>query len=205
MGEEKKYRRRKFEQRIRKYDLEARKQIQDGDVLMYSGRRWVSLLIRFFTWSRFSHAGIVVRWNDRLMVMESIWPMVILNPISYSLGRYKGGVDHYSCNEEEIPPENRLDADRRLKMIKFAQKELGRPYSLRKLISFLFGVFFKRKTTEEDRLKRYETEFTCSEYVARVYNYIGLDLMKDRADRFTTPKNIANSRYLKYLWTLKKE
>jgi hypothetical protein len=132
------------------------------------------------------------------MAMESIWPMVILNPFSYSLKRYKGGVEWYSANEENIPTEKRLDADRRLKMIKFAQAELARHYSLPKLISFLFKYPYKRRATETDRLKRYETELICSEYVARVYNSVGLDLQKGKADRFTTPKDIANSLFKVY-------
>lgn len=186
-----------MEQTIRKYDEAVKKEIKDGDILLYSGRNPVSLAIRFFTWSRYSHAGIAVRWNDRLMAMESIWPMVIVNPLSLSLQRYKGGVDWCSC-VEEIPD------DRRLAMIKFAQKQLGLRYSLLKLFSFLLVVFLKRRTTEQDRLKRYETEVTCSEYVARIYNSIGLDLMKYKADRFTTPKNIADSPLLGKKQTLKK-
>ncbi len=201
MDEEKKIGEGKKKLSVIPYD-EAKARIQDGDVLMYSGRKLIAWLIRLITWSRYSHAGIAVKWNDRYMAMESIWPMVILDPLSYSVKRYKGGVDWYSCNEEN-PPDKQLDADKRLKMIKFAQKELGRPYPLGKLISFLFLFLLKRKTTEEDRLRRYDTEFTCSEYVARVYNYIGLDLMKYRADRFTSPKDIANSPLLKYRGTLK--
>lgn len=187
----------KMKQTIRKYDEEVRDEIKNGDVLLYSGKKPIALLIRLITWSRYSHAGIVVRWNDRLMAMESIWPMVILNPLSFSLERYKGGVDWCSCIDE-IPD------DRRLEMIRFAQKELGLRYSLLKLFAFLFMIFFKRKTTEEDRLKRYETQLTCSEYVARTYNSIGLDLMKHKADRFTTPKDIANSPLLGRKETLKK-
>jgi hypothetical protein len=33
---------------------------------------------------------------------------------------------------------------------------------------------------------------------------MGLDPMKGKSDRFTTPKDIANSPYLKYMATLKK-
>jgi len=186
-----------MEQTIRKYDEAVRKEIKNGDVLLYSGRKPVALLIRLITWSRYSHAGIVVHWNDRLMAMESIWPMVIVNPISFSLKRYKGGVDWCSCIDEI--PDNKRD-----EMIRFAQKELGLRYSLLKLFSFLFMLFFNGRTTEEDRLKRYETELTCSEYVARTYNSIGFDLMKHRADRFTTPKDIANSPMLGKKETLKK-
>ncbi len=186
-----------MEQTIRKYNDAVRQEIKDGDILLYSGRNIVSLLIRVFTWSRYSHAGIAVHWNNRLMAMESIWPMVIVNPLSLSLQRYKGGVDWCSCTKEILD-------DKRLEMVKFAQQQLGLHYSLPKLLSFLLMVFFKRRTTERDRLKRYETEVTCSEYVARIYNSIGLDLMKHKADRFTTPKNIAESPLLGKKQTLKK-
>lgn len=182
---------------------DVRNQIQDGDVLMHRGKAPVALLIRLFTWSQYSHAGIAVRWNDRLMAMESIWPMVIVNPLSQSVARYKGGVDWYSCNEEENPPEKRLDADKRLEMVKFAQKELGHHFSLPKLILFLFKFLFRRRTTEEDRLKRYERKLICSEYVARIYNSVDIDLVKYKADRFTSPADIANSPLLEKRGILK--
>jgi hypothetical protein len=175
---------------------DVRNQIKDGDVLLHRGKTIVTLLIRLFTCSQYSHAGIAVWWNDRLMAMESIWPMVIINPLSQSVRRYKGGVDWFSCV-------NPID-HKRLDIIKSAQRELGHRFSLPKLILFLFKFLFRRKTTEEDRLKRYEKALICSEYVARVYKSVDLDLVKYKADRFTSPADIANSPLLEKMGTLKR-
>ncbi len=198
MAEEKNIGEGKMESKSKSKELkygDVRNQIQDGDVLLHRGKTLVTLLIRLFTWSQYSHAGIAVWWNDRLMAMESIWPMVIINPLSQSVRRYKGGVDWFCC----VKPVD----DKRLEMIKFAQKELGHRFSLPKLISFLFKFLFRRRTTEEARLKRYEKALICSEYVARIYKSVDLDLVKYKADRFTSPADIANSPLLEKRGTLK--
>jgi hypothetical protein len=45
---------------------------------------------------------------------------------------------------------------------------------------------------ERDRLRR-ENKLFCSQYVAQIYNSIGLDLKKNREDRFMSPEDIARS------------
>ena len=49
----------------------VRAAIHDGDILLFSGRKPFSLLIRVLTRSRYSHAGIAAWWGERLMVMEA--------------------------------------------------------------------------------------------------------------------------------------
>ncbi len=181
---------------------EVREHLQDGDVIMYSGWKRVSLFIRMLTRSKYSHAGIVVKWLERLMAMEAIHPFIIVDPLSRSVNRYKGRVDWFSCRETNAFAVKMLSVKtNRQKMIQFAQENLGGRYSIWKLVSFLLLIFFKRKTKADDRLRRYDQKLTCSEYVARVYNSIGVDLLHDRADRFTTPKNIAESECLRYRGT----
>ena len=46
-------------------------QLQTGDVLLFSGRGFASLLIRLRTWSWSSHDGMVYRANKRVYVWES--------------------------------------------------------------------------------------------------------------------------------------
>ena len=61
----------------------------------------------------------------------------------------------------------------------------------------MFGwkILLRRNLGEKDELRR-ENKLYCSQYVARIYNAIGLDLKKNRDDRFMSPGDIARSPLL---------
>ena len=104
-----------MEEKIRYEDI--RSQIKDGDVLMFKGRYLHSSIIRGLTRSFYSHAGIAVWWNRRLMVMEAVERGVRILPLSRKIGSYRGDVEWF-CSKKEIPERDRL------RMILFAQEEL---------------------------------------------------------------------------------
>jgi len=177
---------------------DVRQDIKQGDILLYKGRTFVSWAIKFFTRSEYSHAGIAVKWNDRLMVMEAIRKGVIVNPLRRSLKRYKGSVEWWSCKEEIN------DGDRH-KMIIFAQKELGKDFAFWLLFCFAFAIsFFIRDLNKRVAFRR-EKKLFCSLYVAEIYSQAGKDLRKDLSDRFTSPGDIANSPLLECRGILKME
>ena len=175
---------------------QVRDQIKNGEVLMYKGRGLVSSVIRWVTHSPYSHAALAVWWNQRLMVMEAKGQGVIVNPTSRSIRHYRGDVEWFSCKKE-------ISEDDRLRMVKFAQEELGKSYGRWKAILLGIKILFEHDLEKRDRLKR-EKRLFCSEYVAQIYNFIGLDLKKGRSDRFTKPDDIANSPLLEKRGQLKK-
>jgi nitrogen fixation-related uncharacterized protein len=63
----------------------------------------------------------------------------------------------------------------RLKMVVFAQEELGKNYGRLKAIVLGLKILLGHDLDKRDHLRR-EKKLFCSEYVARVYNFIGLDL-----------------------------
>jgi hypothetical protein len=184
-----------MESRIVKYD-QVRDQIKNGDVFMYKGKGFISSVIRWVTHSPYSHAALAVWWNQRLMVMEAKGQGVIVNPTSRSIRHYRGDVEWFSCKKE-------ISEDDRLRMVKFAQEELGKSYGRWKAILLGIKILFEHDLEKRDRLKR-EKRLFCSEYVAQIYNFIGLDLKKGRSDRFTKPDDIANSPLLEKRGQLKK-
>jgi len=184
-----------MESRIVKY-AQARDQIKNGDVLMYKGRGLISSVIRWVTRSPYSHAALATWWNQRLMVMEAKGQGVIVNPTSRSILHYRGDVEWFSCKKE-------ISEDDRLRMVTFAQEELGKSYGRWKAIILGLKILFIHDFEKKDRLKR-EKKLFCSEYVAQIYNSIGLDLKKGRSDRFTKPGDIANSSLLEKRGQLKK-
>lgn len=167
---------------------DVRTQVKNGDVLLYKGKSLASWVIQKVTRSSYSHAGIAAWWNERLMVMEARSRGVVVNPFSLSVSSYHGDVEWFTCVKE-------ISNQDRLKMIIFAQEELGKSYGRWKTIILGFKILLGRDLDRRDRLRR-ESKLFCSEYVARVYNSVGLDLKKHRSDRLMKPGDIAASPLL---------
>jgi hypothetical protein len=174
----------------------GRSHIQNGDVLMYRGRSLESRIIQWVTRSRYSHAGLAVWWNDRLMVMEAVGRGVVVTPLSKNVKCYSGWVEWFT-SVEEIPP------DHRLRMVEFAQQELGKEYALWISVFLGFRLLFHRDVETRDALRR-EGRLFCSHYVAETYNAVGRDLKKGVSDRFMSPGDIAASPILKKMGALRK-
>jgi hypothetical protein len=162
-----------------------RKTVASGDVLLYEGEKLFSRIIKKVTRSRFSHAGISVWWNERLMVMEAVGRGVVVTPLSASVGHYKGHVHWYTSKRL-------LSEEERKRMIIFAQEELGKEYALWKAIWVGIQLLFKWKPEQRDELKR-ERKLFCSAYVAQIYNSIGVDLKPGLSDSSVVPEDIATS------------
>jgi len=175
---------------------EIRNQIKNGDILMYRGKSLESRIIMWATRSKFSHAGIAVWWNERLMVMEAIGNGVVVRPLSLSVQKYYGDVELYKVVEE-------IDDAGRQRMITFAQQELGKEYATWKAILLGLRILFQRNKERRDSLRR-ERQLFCSYYVAQIYNSVGRDLKQGVSDRFMTPGDIAESTCLKRIAILRK-
>ncbi len=164
---------------------DIRETIANGDVLLYEGKTFYSWVIKKMTRSRFSHAGIAVRWNERLMVMEAVSRGVVVTPFSASVGHYNGRVHLFTSKRL-------LGEEERKRMIIFAQEELGKEYALLKAIWLGIKLFFNWKPEKRNKLKR-ERKLFCSAYVAQIYNSIGVDLVPGLSDLSVVPQDIANS------------
>jgi hypothetical protein len=173
-----------MENKILKYN-EVRLQIRNVDVIMYTGKKIVARLISWLTRSPYSHAGIAVWWNERLMVMEAVMRGVRVVPLSRNIYQHKGNVEWFSCKKE-------ISEEDRLRMVIFAQEELGKSYARWKAMLFGLKFLFERDLSIIDEL-RMENKLFCSQYVAQIYNSVGLDLKKHREDRFMSPGDIARS------------
>src|SRR3972149_735231 len=101
----------------------VRRYIKDGDVLLYKGTGFTSRLIRSVTQSEYSHTGIAVRWHNRLMVLEARRrPGIHVIPLSLSIARYKGDIEWYTAKRHLTPRQ-------RLRMVQFAEEEIGKRYT----------------------------------------------------------------------------
>jgi len=165
--------------------FEIRNEFKNGDILLYKGRTWISKAIQWFTGSEYSHAGIVAWWNDRLMVLESVDKGVVVTPMSNNIKKYWGDVEWFQSIEE-------ISDEQRLKMLEYAQEELGKEYNQFQILIIGFKILLGQNVKHSDKLRKSKKLF-CSHYVSSVYNYIGMDLKEKLSDDFTSPDDIAKS------------
>ncbi|MFQ3324024.1 MAG: hypothetical protein ACI90U_001849 [Pseudomonadales bacterium] len=171
-----------------------REQMKNGDILLFKGSNILSQIIQWRTGSVYSHAGLVVWWNGRLMVLEAMGRGVVVAPISYNLNHYKGDIDYFR-------PTIELSDTQRLAMVSFAQNQLSKKFGLIKIISFFIKLMAGIKLAKLDSLKP-KGKYFCSEYVAQIYNIVGIDLVPDFSESYTSPDKLEKSEYLEIVGTL---
>lgn len=173
----------------------VRDKIKDGDILMYKGKGFTSWMVKKFTRSQYSHAGITVWWNNRLMVMEAVGKGVVLTPLSRNVENYHGEVEWYQFHKD-------VPRDLREVMVITAQEELGKEYDMKGVIGLGIKILFNIKP---DFTKKKPNKLFCSQYVANVYSAVGLDLDVNNSDISTSPDDIPSSSLTVFKGTLKKE
>lgn len=164
-----------------------RREIRDGDILLFRGKSWISRVICRVTGSPYSHAAIVAWWDDRLMVLEAVGKGVVVSRMSLVVNQYSGKVELWTTDESLA----------RAEVIRTAQRLLGKRYSPSKLIRNLGRLVFGRPRHDETDPEAPPADFVCSEFVSRVWRAGGVDLVRDSPDMYTKPSDIAKSPYLR--------
>jgi uncharacterized protein YycO len=164
--------------------------IDDGDVLLFQGTGLFSRLIRFVTRSTYSHSGLAIWWNDRLMVLESTTPEVRIMPLSILIGHYPR-VDLYR-------PTKQLN---RVQMFDAATEALGKKYAVWTVVRYVRRILFKIRGGGDPR--KPPDKFICSQLVSFAYREGGLDLNPNDSDEFTTPEDISKSESMILVGTLR--
>ena len=178
---------------------EYRQAIKNGDVLLYRGTGLYARVIRHFFESPYTHAGVAVWWNNRLMVMEAVKKGVIVTTMSENLGRHGGGVDYFQCEVE-------LAEHQRAKMVDFAQMQLGKEYNIWALLASGLRVVFRLPLKDKDgSFKHAAGKYFCSQYVSDIYDQAGIDLDIDLSSTRTSPDAIAKSPLLRFNGVIKRD
>ena len=170
-----------------RYD-EARGTVQDGDILLFAGRHWLSRLIKRFT-GRYSHSAIACWWDDRLMVLEATWPgQVRAVPASFCVDDYNGPVDLWTCTYAGLD---------RAKVVSAAKALLGRKYSFRKVVAALrrFLAPWRRTSPPADPTDA-PKQLQCSEYVSYCLRQGGLDVAPGLPDAMTDPADFEHNEHM---------
>ena len=165
---------------------EIREQIQTGDILLFSGRRWLSHVIEGISRSRYSHVAFLTRWEGRIIAMQADLRGVEVIPASMLVCRYEGNVEWWRLDEAHRHAFNKRDfLDRALTLV-------GVKYGYLSLlwlgIRIILGLSVHRKLSH----LRPSTLF-CSQFVSYCYKNEGLDINAKAGVDGTSPSDFALS------------
>jgi hypothetical protein len=177
---------------------QAREQLQTGDILLFSSKGGFSALIEHFTNSLWSHAGLVWRIGDadfdRVLILESIENLGIravsasnrFNGSAAAPAPYDGHV--LVARHRKLPQP--LMAEHVVKMTRFGIDHLGFPYNGEELAKIAARIAVGlAKVTLPGHLEP-TNSYICSEFVAKCYDAIGVDLAPD-LEGYMAPADIA--------------
>jgi uncharacterized protein YycO len=164
-----------------------RASMRSGDVLLFRGRGLLSWLIRKFTHSDYSHAGVLYRYHERVYCLEAVGKGVRLAPVSRLLDHYPDGI--FYCGLKATDPTREAAID-------FGFQQLSLPYDVLGLVQFALAVIFcsRRPTKQAER-------WFCSELVAAAYQRAGFPLTAG-LPCYASPADLINGKQLDLLGRL---
>ena len=178
-----------------------RPRMNTGDIVLFSGKGGISTGIKWFTQSKWSHVGMVLRLPEWDAVL--IWESTTLDDVAeIESGKARKGVQIVPLSERlrKYPGEasiRLLKADRTPEMLKdlslLRAEVKGRPYEKDKLELFKAAYEGPFGDNVEDL-----SSLFCSELIAEAYQRMGLLSDKKPSNEYT-PKDFSDEGKLKLL------
>jgi hypothetical protein len=153
-----------------------KKHISSGDIILWSGTKPHSRLIRWLTKSKWSHVGIALWWGNRLMVLDSFaFKGTRARPLSHDLK-----------NAYWVPSGSAWNGEAQA----FALDELDRKYSFQNLWKTWLG------------LNLVQSEYHCAQYAAAVLAKAGVNIpmpptpesIARQLEKFAQPVSLSATR-----------
>ena len=175
---------------------QARKNIKPGDFLFCSGNYFISNLIKRFSKSIFSHVAFVFKWNNRILVFESIEDDGIrIMPLSHYLYNYENTKKQYRGRIFIGRHKQRITSSEMRRMIHYAVNFLNRNYDRGEILKIAFRIV-TGKTRHKD-----DDEYMCSEFVDICFKKISRKLNRGKKG-FIYPEHIATDKNVRILYEL---
>ncbi|UOB81992.1 hypothetical protein MQW34_27985 (plasmid) [Bacillus sp. ZJS3] len=179
---------------------QARSEIKTGDIFFCSGHYLVSELIQKASNSIFSHVGLLIHWNDRVLVLESVEDDgVRAVPLSHYLDNYENNKKKYNGEiyiaRHEVIDSPDFDKEKIKKMFGKAVDLLNRNYDKDEIAKIVarIGLGLGRHTDDD--------EYICSEFVDKCFKELELELSRDQMG-FIFPEHIAADPNIKPLFEI---
>lgn len=178
-----------------RHGIEDGVRIEDGDLLLWRGKYFVSRIFEFFSRGWFSHSAIAVNWDNQPMLLQAEFPYIQAVPLWKTVHKYDGNVYWY-----KLKPEFRDNGDLDLaKVFEEARKYLGAKFSvIHVLIAFAHRYFGQPLPPDPKRPRG----MFCAEYVAHCFREGGKALTA-KSDINTFPTDIAESGNVSFVAKLR--
>ena len=179
---------------------EARGQIMNADFLFCNGRYLVSELIKKASNSFFSHVALLLHWNDRVVVLESVEDDgVRVVPLSHYLYNYENSKKPYNGElyiaRHEAIESLVYDNEKLKRMFGKAVDLLNRNYDKDEIAKIVARIGLGIGRHRNDK------EYICSEFVDECFKELEIKLSRDRAG-FIFPEHIAADSNIKPLFRI---
>ena len=201
---------------------EAKPLLQDADIFLFRNTAWYSWFIKRFTQGDYSHVAMVSWYNENgdreleliefhgfrgggvIIAADSYFPQAsnlidVYRP-SHQCDSIEYNTNTYIVESKTIP----LDK----KSVTHTMRKLtGMPYGWRRIWWFIkkylviIRLFYQEKDLTNDAIGDIIYP-VCSTAVAYSFSKNNFDLIKNKADEWTTPSDISDSPRLHYLFTL---
>jgi len=150
-------------------------------IALYKGTSSMSRLIRWATWSQYSHAAWI---NDQSGQCIQAWRAGVVSSRSFSEGHKPGtAVDFFSVRGEGSDESSAIESVLNL--------ELGKSYD----VAGILGFVIRRDRQNQDR-------WFCSELVFHAYECVGLHLLSRVPPCKVFPGMLAISPLLKHEYSM---
>ncbi len=187
---------------------DARPNLRTGDILLFNSVALGSRLIEFGTHSLWSHSAFVWVLSDvnRVMLLESMDTVgVRVMPMSTRIDGcaalptpFPGKLLVLRHQLFPAPP----DPAKLTAMTQFALDRVGFPYSFQELHQISLRIALGMAGVVLPGRLDPKNQFICSEYVAKCYDVMGVELAPDR-EGFIAPADIAADPNVEGLFSLK--
>jgi hypothetical protein len=177
---------------------DARREIRDGDLLLFRPRGLVWRAIAVAGRSDYTHAAMAGWWGDRLMNVEMTSGGGRSQLLSNIVEQWPGVIDVYQANAEH----RRFS---RRKALAAMIAITGKPYGKWNLFrASLYHMPFVRFMVSPDANDLETTPYPpfCSQAVSMACRAGGVDPVPDLADRLTEPADLARTTFFQYRCTL---
>ena len=158
----------------------VRDKLRSGDLLLFSGPAFMSKMIEWATGSPWSHVGFVLRLGeiDRVLVLEAV-PVgarsVALSSLIQGNTSFKP-FDGRLLIARHVNFPGEPGAPRLKAMSQFAVDRFGAPYANMELVGIGMRIFLGWFNIKLPPPKHSSKAFICSEYAARCYKEIGIEI-----------------------------
>ena len=155
--------------------MDVRANINSADIMLCKGTQWISKGIQRWTKSPWSHVGLILWTNDRIVVVESVDHGVRAITLSSLIRQNPSEIVVCRCNW--------VNSERAIEIAKSAIDYLGIPYDWHHILEIMWRITWGKGRKLDNN------KFICSELVAECFDDAGYSFQYDKRG-FVTPENI---------------